>query len=336
MRKPALAAAAFLAGGIAFLVALWSPVSPTDPRPVTFYVVPGETLSEIAEDLHRLGLVRHPDAFALLARVRRQSRSIQAGPYRASSGEWAWQILGRLISGDMRDTTVTVREGLWIGEVSDVVGPFVAGGPDSFRSVVEDSGFCASVGVPLPRAEGFLFPSTYRVLPGGPPELVARRMVDEFWSVWAEGLAARADSLEMTVAEVVTLASIVEAEARVAEERARIAAVYLNRLAADRPLQADPTVLYGMGERKTRTLYDDLEHPSPYNTYLHAGLPPGPIGNPGRAALVAVLWPEPGCRDLYFVARGDGTHRFARTYPEHQENRRLVREEQRARQEAAP
>jgi UPF0755 protein len=128
----------------------------------------------------------------------------------------------------------------------------------------------------------------------------------------------------MSMHDVVTLASIVESEARVASERPRIAAVYLNRLSQGVPLQADPTVIYGMGERRTRTLYADLKHPSPYNTYLHAGLPPGPICSPGQDAMRAVLWPAPNCNDLYFVARGDGTHLFARDFAGHLKNRRLV------------
>ena len=123
--------------------------------------------------------------------------------------------------------------------------------------------------------------------------------------------------------------AIVEAEAQVPEERPRIAAVYLNRLARDFPLQADPTVHYALGERRARTLLDDLHHPSPYNTYRHSGLPPGPICNPGKGALQAVLSPLPGCDDMYFVAQGDGTHLFARDFDGHRRNRRLVHENRR-------
>jgi UPF0755 protein len=150
-------------------------------------------------------------------------------------------------------------------------------------------------------------------------------MVRTFFQAWDDGLAARADSVGRSLPEVVILASIVEAEAQVAEERPRIAAVYLNRLVQGLPLQADPTVAYGMGRRLSRTLLDDLKHPSPYNTYLVQGLPPGPICNPGRGALEAVLWPLPDCEDLYFVARGDGTHLFAPDFAGHLRNRRLVR-----------
>ena len=116
-----------------------------------------------------------------------------------------------------------------------------------------------------------------------------------------------------------------EAEAQVTQERPRIAAVYLNRLERGIPLQADPTVIYGIGERKKRTLYADLDHPSPYNTYRQPGLPPGPIGNPGRESIRAVLWPLADCEDLYFVAKGDGTHLFASDFDGHIRNRALVR-----------
>ena len=177
------------------------------------------------------------------------------------------------------------------------------------------------------RPEGFLFPATYRLIEPTPPEALVRQMVRTFFQVWRAELAARARDQEMEMRDVVTLASIVEAEARVAEERPRIAAVYLNRLTRGLPLQADPTVHYALGERLSRTLFDDLKVASPYNTYQNTGLPPGPIGNPGLDALRSVLWPLKGCEDMYFVARGDGTHLFAPDCEGHLRNRRVVRQQ---------
>jgi len=318
-----------LAGGAGFFLALLSPVQSRNPYRVDYVVLRGETLSDIAANLQDLGLVRDRRAFSFLTRLEGKARKLQAGPYRASSGEWAWEIVNRMVVGDFQDTSVTVPEGLWVTEVAPVVAPFVAGGADSFLAAAADSVLLAGLGVPGGRAEGFLFPDTYRVLLGTPARALVRQMVRTFFQIWRRDLAARAAEQGVGLLEAVTLASIVEAEAQVAEERPRIAAVYWNRLERNLPLQADPTVHYALGERLSRTLYDDLRDPSPYNTYQHPGLPPGPICNPGLESLRAVLWPREGCRDLYFVAQGNGTHLFAPDFAGHLKNRRLVRRLQR-------
>jgi UPF0755 protein len=161
-------------------------------------------------------------------------------------------------------------------------------------------------------------------------------MVRTFLQVWDREFAARARERGLSRNEVVTLASIVEAEAQAPGERPRIAAVYLNRLEQNLRLQADPTVHYAMGTRPARTLYDDLVIASPYNTYLHEGLPPGPIGNPGGEALRAVLWPRENCQDLYFVAQGDGTHLFSTDYRGHLRNIRVVQQKRKTSVAADP
>lgn len=318
-----------LAGAAGFFFALLSPVQSRNPYTVDYVVLRGESLNDIAANLQNLGLVRDRRAFSILTRVQGKARRLQAGPYRAASSEWAWQIVNRMVSGDFQDTSVTVPEGLWMVEVAQVVAPFVEGGTDSFLAAARDSAFLAGMGVPGGRAEGFLFPDTYRLIPGTPARSLIRQMVRTFFQRWRQDLAARAEKQGIGLLQAVTLASIVEAEAQVAAERPRIAAVYWNRLRLDLPLQADPTVSYALGERLTRTLYDDLRDPSPYNTYQHVGLPPGPICNPGLESLKAVLWPLQGCRDLYFVARGNGTHLFAPDFAGHLRNRRLVRQLQR-------
>ena len=325
MRRLGIALAVLAAGALAFFLALLAPVDNRTPYSVSFTVAQGEGLAEIAESLQGLGVIRERRAFMALALMRGKSSSLKAGPYRATSREWAWSILERLARGDVEDTSVTVPEGLWTAEVAEVLGPWVEGGADSFLAVAHDRPFLRGLGVPGPSAEGYLFPDTYRLVPGGPALVLVRMIVVEFFRHWFTCLAERARDRGISLNAAVTLASIVEAEARVAEERPRIAAVYLNRLRGGLPLQADPTVLYAIGERRPRTLLEDLAHPSPYNTYRVGGLPPGPIGNPGLGSLRAVLWPEEACRDLYFVARGDGTHLFAPDFEGHQRNRRLAR-----------
>jgi UPF0755 protein len=152
-------------------------------------------------------------------------------------------------------------------------------------------------------------------------EMMVSRCID----VYDECCRAAADSAGMSRRDVMTLASIIEAEARLPQERALVSAVYHNRLERRMKLQADPTVAYAMGGYRGKLLYNDLHIDSPYNTYVHAGLPPGPICNPGRASIEAALHPEPGCRALYFVAKGDGGHIFSVTLKEHRTAVRRIR-----------
>jgi UPF0755 protein len=317
--------AALLAGTIAFFVTLLAPVDRGHSYQVSFEVLPGAGLQEISETLYRQGLIRRPRAFMALAVLRRQAGSLQAGPYLANSGEWAWTILDRLVSGAVEDTSVTVPEGLWVAEVAELVGPLVEGGVDSFLAAAADSVFLHELGIDAVSAEGYLFPDTYRFVPGARARAMVRLMVAQFFERWGRSLEDRARERGMSLHDTVTLASIVEAEAQVSRERPLIAAVYLNRLKRGLPLQSDPTVIYGMGERRARMLYRDLEHASPYNTYLNPGLPPGPICNPGFDSLRATLWPDPESKDLFFVARGDGTHLFAPDFEGHRRNRQIVR-----------
>jgi len=314
------------AGIVGFCLALLSPVESSNPFRSSVLVLPGESLPEIAATLHNSGIVREPRAFEALVRLRGKARELKAGPYRLTSDEWAWQILNRLVSGDFADTSVTITEGLWMAEIGDRLDGWVKGGVPSFMKAVQDRALLTELGLDEDSAEGYLFPNTYRFMPQSAAPDIVRQMVLTFKQTWEQGLAARARERGISMHDVVTLASIVESEARVASERPRIAAVYLNRLSQGIPLQADPTVIYGMGERRSRTLYADLKHPSPYNTYLHPGLPPGPICSPGVDAMKAVLWPAQNCADLYFVARGDGTHLFARDFAGHLKNRQLIHE----------
>ncbi len=335
MRRLILVLAAVLAGLAAFFVTLLAPVQRREPYQRTFIVMPGESVQEISASLETAGLIRERRAFTLLAVLRGRAGDLKAGPYRASSDLWAWEILDELVAGAVEDTAVTVPEGLWLTEVAGRLGPWVAGGAEAFRAAATDSAFIRGLGVPGPTAEGYLFPDTYRIIPGSPARSAVREMVETFLRHWRKELAGRAAERGLTMRQVATLASIVEAEAQVPAERPRIAAVYLNRLDRGLPLQADPTVQYALGERRGRTLLADLETESPYNTYRRTGLPPGPIGNPGLESLRAVLWPEPDCRDLYFVAKGDGTHLFAPDFQGHRRNRAQARRWQRAHEAAA-
>jgi UPF0755 protein len=188
----------------------------------------------------------------------------------------------------------------------------------AFADLAAGPELSSELGVEVGSLEGYLFPDTYIIPWGLEPEDVAKLMIDRLEREFNQRAVERAASLGMSRHEVLTLASIVEAETRLPEELPVVSAVYHNRLRRGMRLEADPTVAYAKGGYKGRLFYKDLEIESPYNTYKHPGLPPGPICSPGKAAINAALYPDTTTTALYFVARGDGGHVFSRTLREHQ------------------
>jgi UPF0755 protein len=187
-----------------------------------------------------------------------------------------------------------------------------------------DGSFLASLEVDAPTLEGFLLPETYEFAWNQEESYVLRAIVEQFQRFYGDSLRARERQLGWTTRQVLTMASIVEGESKLAEERAVISGVYHNRLRKGMPMQADPTIQYVIPGGPRRLLYEDLRIESPYNTYRFAGLPPGPVNNPGREAILAALYPLPTSY-LYFVANGQGGHRFAGSYESHLRNVRLYR-----------
>lgn len=295
-------------------------------EPTVVVLAPGGTVDDIGRELAARGLIKSPFAFGLLARVTGVDRTLKAGQYRLHRGQSVLSILRQLNRGMSGEDLVAIREGLTLRDIARLLDERLGVPPDSFLTACADTALLGDLGVPAPNAEGYLFPSSYAFLPGTPPETILRRMVEETRRVLAEELASGSPvAHELTPHEILTLASIVEAEAARPEERERIAAVYLNRLRRGMKLQADPTVAYALGGYRERLYYSDLKVESPYNTYRNEGLPPGPIGNPGRASIHAVLWPVPGSRELFFVSRGDGTHVFSETGAAHEAARLAIR-----------
>jgi UPF0755 protein len=293
----------------------------------TLLVRRGESLHQVAVEMQKLGLLRGTTSFIVLARLLALDRRIKAGQYTFRVGTTVPALLHAFARGMSGQNLFTIPEGLTVRQTAHMLSNHLGIEWTTFDSLARDSAFAASLGVPRPPLEGYLHPDTYEFLPGTPAELALRTMVERTMEVLRSETAAL-DSLPLDIelGDVLTLASIVEAEAGTDEERPRIAAVYLNRLKRGHRLQADPTVGYGIFERpRSRlTLRDLLKH-TPYNTYLYSGLPPTPICNPGRPSIRAVLQPTPGSEEFYFVARGDGRHYFSRTYAEHLRAIRRVR-----------
>jgi UPF0755 protein len=282
-------------------------------------VRPGARIDEIAQDLVTAGLLKSPLAFSILARATGTDRQLKAGQYRFVKGQSVLSILTVLVRGSALQELVTVPEGKTAREIAVLLENRLGIDPDAFLRAVADSALVGEFAAPgATTLEGYLFPETYAFLPTTTPTTIVRTMASQTKRTLSEELSRGGPiAVELTPHEVLTLASIVEAEAMFARERPRIAAVYLNRIRQGMLLQADPTVAYALGGVRRRLFYSDLRVPSPYNTYLHRGLPPGPIGNPGRSSIEAVLNPSPGSRELFFVARGDGSHLFSETGEQH-------------------
>ena len=280
----------------------------------------GASVRVVADSLAAHGIIESRPWFRLLARIGGYHRKLRSGSYELARGTGSLGALRALASGRASLVHLTVPEGYTLRDIADLVRNELKVDPDSFLTATRDTALLREFAVPGPSFEGFLRPDTYYFAAGVPARTVLRAMAGTFRASWDPAWDAEATAQQLDRFMVVTLASVVEGEARVDSDRPLIAAVYRNRLRLGMPLQADPTVQYAIqvstGERKPRLYEKDYQIESPYNTYLRPGLPPGPVGAPGRSSIAAVLAPAP-VPYLYFVAGPDGRHVFSRTYAEH-------------------
>lgn len=311
----------------------------TASGPVEIEIPKGATARDVAERLAAAGLIARPTVFRLYAGQRGAAGRFKAGRYALSAPATPRQILDALVKGAADElVSVTIPPGknlLDIAELLDAAG--VAGKAEVVMRATDPT-FVAGLGLPGASLEGYLYPDTYRLRPHTPAARALipmvrrhRQVMDELRAAHAKGILDLKKTLAFDEHQIVTLASIVEKETGQPQERPRIAQVFLNRLRfptfVPKLLQTDPTIIYGCtvglprsaaclkwDGRIRRIQLDDRENP--YNTYTHEGLPPGPIANPGRAALEAVMSPDHSAY-LYFVSKNDGTHQFSRTVAEH-------------------
>jgi UPF0755 protein len=308
---------------------------PSGP-PIRFTVPAGSGLSVVADTLEARQIVKSAGRFKLYARSKRAAARIQPGVYEMRRGtEWA-EILRKLTTGDVVKTRVVIPEGWTVMQVAPRLAKAAGVSADSALNLLSSEDAAKRRKVPGPTLEGYLYPATYVFPLGTSVDRMVDAMVGRYRRVWTPAMRARAQALQMDERQVVTLASIVEREAKVWGERPTIAAVYHNRLRVGMRLQADPTVQYALGGNRARLLYRDIDavKDNRYNTYTHAGLPPGPIASPSAGAIQATLNPAP-VDFVYFVARPNGTHVFTRTLAEHNAAKRASQAEARART-AAP
>jgi len=295
--------------------------------PVDVVVPPGASFATVTDSLARHGVVTAPRLFRLYARLTGADRAVRPGVYRLARGAWWPTLLRKLRRGEVLTVRLVLPEGWTLERLAPRLAAVTRLPPDSVRRVLVDPRTAQRFAVPGPTLEGYLYPATYLVPLGTPLEDVLGLMVRRYRQIWTPARRARLDSLGISEREAVTLASIVEREAKIRAEMSRIAAVFWNRLRRGMPLQADPTVQYALGRHEPRLLYAHIREAasSPYNTYVRRGLPPGPIGAPSEAAIDAVLWAA-NSDELYFVAGPDGRHRFSRTLAEHNALRRRLRD----------
>jgi len=285
--------------------------------PVRVTIPQGATLRVAADSLARAGVVLYPRFFRVYASFRRGDRAIKAGTYMLRPHEGWGTVLDALRRGKGLVHIVTIPEGFSIGQIAPLLEGKLGQPADSVKAAVSDTALLHQLDVPTKTLEGYLFPDTYTFAEGTTARTAVDMMVRRFEQVWKPEWTARLDTLHLSRNDVMALASIVEKEARLPEERPVIAAVYMNRLRANIPLQADPTVQYALGKHVARVYYKDLEVESPYNTYKHGGLPPGPIASPGKASIEAALYPA-NVPFIYFVAFPDGHHEFRRDLAGHE------------------
>ena len=289
------------------------------PAASTVYIVsPGATLAEVANGLQNAGVLAHPIAFRILARLRGDEAAVQTGQFAFPAHQTSDEILHRLTAGTADALWITFPEGFTARQIGQRLEKRSLANAAAFEQYAMHTSLEVD-GTTAPSLEGYLFPDTYLIPVGSSPERIARILTDQFFRELPPAAPARAKQLGLTVPQVITLASLIEREAQADDERPLMAGVYYNRLRAGMPLEVDATIEYVFPEHHTVITRRDLAIDSPYNTYRHTGLPPTPIANPGKASIDAAFAPV-ASQYLFYVYKGNGHHAFAKTLEEHNAN----------------
>ena len=287
---------------------------------VIISVLPGMSTVDIATMLQKDKLVNNPLSFRMEAKFRGLEGSLQAGEYEIISGMSNREIIEVLSKGQVRHKTFTVPEGYTIEQIAKKIEADGLGKADEFRKAAQNYAPYPYMETDNPnvifKAEGFAYPSTYYLSPGSSEKEILATMVREFNAQLTEQLREEAKNKNLSIRDLVNLASLVEKEAVFPEERPLIAGVFLKRLSINMPIQSDTTIQYILGVQKKEITIADTKIDSPYNTYKYAALPPGPIASPSISTITAVLNPKE-TNYLYFVADLEGHHQFTETYQEH-------------------
>ena len=285
-------------------------------QPRNVLIPKGSGYPEIVRILQDARVLRHPFVFRTLVLATATGRHLQSGEYSFPAPPSAFEVWRKLVRGDVALYNVTIPEGSNIHDIARILGDSELADRGAFVAAATSMEVAARLGIPADTAEGFLFPDTYVLVKFMSEEEIIGIMVRQFRRRFTPEMEEKGRQAGFSLGQIVTIASIIEKETGVREEKPLVSAVIRRRLALGMPLQMDPTVIYGLrkfGEDLTRR---DLRTPNPYNTYLKRGLPPGPITNPGLASLEAAITPA-AADYLYFVSRNDGSHEFTTTLKDH-------------------
>lgn len=298
-------------------------VSPGDGAETREIVIPkGSSVKSIAKLLKNENIIKNSLVFEVYCKANKMSDKLKAGRYSINNSMAVPEIVEVIASGKALVDTVkfTIPEGYNLVQIVEKLNSLGVVSPENIQTALEASrykyAFIGQIPEREKKLEGYLFPDTYEIYRDTTAEAIIDKLLQRFDTVFKEEYRNRAKELNMSIDQVITLASIIEREAKLDSERPRISAVFHNRLKKKMMLQSCATVQYLFKEQKEVLTYKDLEIESPYNTYKHAGLPPGPIASPGLKAIEAALYPE-NTDYLYFVAKEDGSHVFTKTYSEH-------------------
>jgi UPF0755 protein len=292
----------------------------SDAASLVYEIAPGLSFRAVARDLESRGLVKNANLFILLAKVRGGANKMKVGEYALAKNMSPLEILNVILSGKSIERKLTVSEGLSIFEVAEIFDQVGLAKASDVMKTMTDKAFIHQVlGADEPSLEGYLFPETYSFTKFTDYKLILTEMVAKFLTVYKE-VIAHSQIQGLSRHQIVTLASIIEKETGAPEERPLISSVFHNRLKKGMLLQTDPTIIYGKalesGKIEINITKADLSRYTPYNTYVIKGLPPGPISNPGREALLAAVTPATS-KYLYFVSHNEGTHEFSEDYQAH-------------------
>jgi len=297
----------------------YKPANANDTTVRLIEIEPDRGFAEICAKLQAASVVRSCWSLGVLARIREIDTIIKAGEYELTPAMTPRQILEKMAKGDVFKRIVVVREGETIWNLGELVEKAGLVPRAEFNRTLVDKKLLAQAGILAETFEGYLFPDTYQFSRPIKPQQIIWRMLERGEVGWKEEYTKRADELHLTRHEILTLASIIEKESGNVEEQPVVSSVFHNRLDQGMRLQSDPTVIYGIPDFNGNLTRENLQTPSPYNTYVNFGLPPGPIANPGESAIKAALYPAQ-TPFIFFVANGQGGHVFATTLQEHNEN----------------
>ncbi|MFH2029398.1 MAG: endolytic transglycosylase MltG [Bacteroidota bacterium] len=311
----------FLLGLLIF--AFFTPNYYTVPEPIEFKIESGSTLNQVIDRLHREDIIPSKSNMKIAAFLFQAATNIKAGYYRIPNGLSYFQLIELFLEGRPgKQKLVTIQEGIWQHNMAGLLKSELGIDSSKFIALSKNRTFLWTIGIKQNNAEGYLLPNTYYFFTNSKEEDIIVKLKDKMDEIFAaDSVKEQMKKLKISKHQILTLASIIDGESNIESEFSLISGVYHNRLKRGMLLQADPTVQYLKrdSKRRNKIYYSDLEKDSPFNTYKHRGLPPAPINNPGKAAVLAAIFPERH-NFYYFVADGTGGHVFARTAGEHFRN----------------